>query len=318
MLSGNGLWLPSSWVAPLFLFSIVVGLPLGILSAVRRGGIIDNFSKIIALIGQSAPNFWLGFMLIVIFAIRLEWVPPSGRQDWNSIILPAVTLGWFFVAANMRLVRSAMLDVLDSEFIKLARAKGVPGYALIWKHAFRNAIIPPLTFAGVTLGNLVAGSITTELVFAWPGLGFAGHQRYSRFRLPGPSGGGNHLHPAIRWGRPVGGRVVRLYRPPNQVRLGGRVLKWAADLTLRTTTANPLGRVISAYRAARRFPIIPIIPAGGRGCLWHLRQPPGSPRTPSTAISGLALCRQSGVRQGLRRNWWWRCRRAVNSFTKSR
>ncbi len=154
-----------------FLFSIIVGLPLGILSAVRRGGIIDNFSKLIALVGQSAPNFWLGFMLIVIFAIRLEWVPPSGRQDWNSIILPAVTLGWFFVAANMRLVRSAMLDVLDSEFIKLARAKGVPGYALIWKHAFRNAIIPPLTFAGVTLGNLVAGSITTELVFAWPGLG---------------------------------------------------------------------------------------------------------------------------------------------------
>ena len=154
-----------------FLFSIIVGLPLGILSAVRRGGIIDNFSKLIALIGQSAPNFWLGFMLIVIFAIRLDWVPPSGRQEWNSIILPAVTLGWFFVAANMRLVRSAMLDVLDSEFIKLARAKGVPGYALIWKHAFRNAIIPPLTFAGVTLGNLVAGSITTELVFAWPGLG---------------------------------------------------------------------------------------------------------------------------------------------------
>ena len=154
-----------------FLFSIVVGLPLGILSAIRRGGMVDNISKILALIGQSAPNFWLGFMLIVVFAIRLDWVPPSGRHDWNSIILPAVTLGWFFVAANMRLVRSAMLDVLDSEFIKLAKAKGVPGYALVWKHAFRNAIIPPLTFAGVTLGNLVAGSITTELVFAWPGLG---------------------------------------------------------------------------------------------------------------------------------------------------
>jgi len=154
-----------------FLFSIIVGIPLGILSAVRRGGIMDTLSKAVALIGQSAPNFWLGFMLIVIFAIRLEWLPPSGRQDWNSIILPAVTLGWFFVAANMRLVRSAMLDVLDSEFIKLARAKGVSGPSLIWKHAFRNAIIPPLTFAGVTLGNLVAGSITTELVFAWPGLG---------------------------------------------------------------------------------------------------------------------------------------------------
>lgn len=154
-----------------FLFSIVVGIPLGILSAVRRGGVMDNFGKMIALIGQSAPSFWLGIMLIFLFAVRLEWVPPSGRQDWNSIILPAITLGWFFVAANMRLVRSAMLDVLDSEYIKLARAKGVSTYSLIWKHAFRNAIIPPLTFAGVTLGNLVAGSITTELVFAWPGLG---------------------------------------------------------------------------------------------------------------------------------------------------
>ena len=154
-----------------FLFSIVVGIPLGILSAVRRGGVMDNFGKVIALIGQSAPSFWLGIMLIFLFAVRFEWVPPSGRQDWNSIILPAITLGWFFVAANMRLVRSAMLDVLDSEYIKLARAKGVSTYSLIWKHAFRNAIIPPLTFAGVTLGNLVAGSITTELVFAWPGLG---------------------------------------------------------------------------------------------------------------------------------------------------
>ena len=154
-----------------FLFSVIVGFPLGVLSAIRRGGAMDNLGKAIALIGQSAPNFWLGIMLIFLFAVRLEWVPPSGRHDWNSIILPAITLGWFFVAANMRLVRSAMLDVLDSEYIKLARAKGVSSFSLVWKHAFRNAIIPPLTFAGVTLGNLVAGSITTELVFAWPGLG---------------------------------------------------------------------------------------------------------------------------------------------------
>lgn len=110
-------------------------------------------------------------MLIFLFAVRFGWVPPSGRNDWNSIFLPAITLGWFFVAANMRLVRSAMLDVLDSEYIKLARAKGVSTTVLVWKHALRNAIIPPLTFAGVTLGNLVAGSVTTELVFAWPGLG---------------------------------------------------------------------------------------------------------------------------------------------------
>jgi peptide/nickel transport system permease protein len=98
-------------------------------------------------------------------------VPPSGREEWNSIFLPAISLGWFFVAANMRLVRSAMLDALDSEYIKLAKAKGVGSTGVIWKHALRNALIPPLTLAGVTLGNLVTGSIAIELVFAWPGLG---------------------------------------------------------------------------------------------------------------------------------------------------
>ena len=154
-----------------FAFSIVVGVPLGILSSVNRGGIWDNIGKIVALVGQSAPPFWIGIMLIFFFAVQLGWVPPSGREDWKGIILPAVTLGWFFVAANMRLVRSAMLDVLDSEYVKLARAKGVSSKMIIWKHALRNALIPPLTFAGVTMGSLVAGSLTTEVVFAWPGLG---------------------------------------------------------------------------------------------------------------------------------------------------
>ena len=154
-----------------FAFSLIVGIPLGILSSVNRGGILDNIGKVVALVGQSAPPFWIGIMLIFFFAVKLGWVPPSGREDWKGIILPAVTLGWFFVAANMRLVRSAMLDVLDSEYIKLARAKGVSSKMIIWKHALRNALIPPLTFAGVTMGSLVAGSLTTEVVFAWPGLG---------------------------------------------------------------------------------------------------------------------------------------------------
>ena len=154
-----------------FAFSIILGVPLGVLSAVKRGTIIDRFTKVLALIGQSIPPFWLGIMLIFFFAVKLDWVPPSGRQDWNSILLPAFTLGWFFVAANMRLVRSAMLDVLDSEYIKLARAKGVRQRSIIWKHAFRNALIPPLTLAGVTLGSLVTGALVAEVVFAWPGLG---------------------------------------------------------------------------------------------------------------------------------------------------
>ena len=154
-----------------FAFSVVVGVPLGILSSVKRGGILDQIGKFVALIGQSAPSFWLGIMLIFFFAVRLEWVPPSGRQDWNGVFLPAITLGWFSVAANLRLVRSAMLEVLDSEYIKLARAKGVPERTIIWKHALRNAMIPPLTFAGVTLGAMVTGSLVAETVFAWPGLG---------------------------------------------------------------------------------------------------------------------------------------------------
>ena len=153
-----------------FVLSLIVGIPLGILSAVMPGSLLDQFSRIIALIGQSAPPFWLGIMLMFFFAVQLDWLPPFGREGPKSVILPAITLGWFYAAANLRLIRSAMLDVLDSEYIKLARAKGVSSRSIILKHAFRNALIPPLTFAGVTLGALVTGSLVTETVFAWPGL----------------------------------------------------------------------------------------------------------------------------------------------------
>jgi peptide/nickel transport system permease protein len=154
-----------------FVISLLVGIPFGILSSIKRGSLIDQVGKVIAMFGQSAPPFWLGIMLIIFFAVSLEWLPPYGREDWNSIVLPAVTLGWYYAAANLRLVRSAMLDVLDSEYIKLARAKGVPYWGVVLRHAFRNALIPPLTFAGVTLGALVTGSLVVETVFAWPGLG---------------------------------------------------------------------------------------------------------------------------------------------------
>ncbi len=154
-----------------FIISLLVGIPLGILSSIKRGSLIDQTGKVVALLGQSAPPFWLGIMLVIFFSVSLNIFPTSGRESWNSIVLPAVTLGWFYAAANLRLVRSAMLDVLDSEYIKLARAKGVPYRGIVLKHAFRNALIPPLTFAGVTLGALVTGSLVVETVFAWPGLG---------------------------------------------------------------------------------------------------------------------------------------------------
>ena len=153
------------------LWSTLVGVPLGIIGAVRRDGIIDRFGKAIALVGQAAPSFWLGIMLMFLFAVKLEWLPPSGRQEPTAIILPAITLGWFFVAINMRLIRSGMLDVLDSEYVKLARAKGASERAVIWVHALKNAVIPALSFFGVAMGSLIAGSITIEVVFAWPGLG---------------------------------------------------------------------------------------------------------------------------------------------------
>jgi peptide/nickel transport system permease protein len=154
-----------------FAFSVLVGLPLGVLSAIKRGSFLDITGKLVALVGQSSPVFWLGIMLMFIFAVKLDWLPPYGRQKAVSIILPAVTLGWYYVAANLRLIRSGMLDVMDSEYIKLARAKGVSSRGVIWKHALRNAMIPALTFAGITLGALVTGSLVVETVFAWPGLG---------------------------------------------------------------------------------------------------------------------------------------------------
>ena len=167
-----------------FAFSIVIGIPLGVLSSIQRGSVLDVVGKAVALIGQSAPSFWLGIMFMFWFAVKLGWVPPSGRGEWTSIILPMVTLGWVFIAANLRLMRSAMLDVLDSEYVKLARAKGVTGRGVLWKHAFRNALIPPLTFAGVNLGALITGSLTTELVFAWPGLGQLAVQALWSFDYP--------------------------------------------------------------------------------------------------------------------------------------
>ena len=150
----------------------VIAVPLGVLSAVNRNSFLDTFGKSIALIGQSAPPFWLGLMMMWIFAVRLDLVPTSGMGGVSSFILPTVALGLFWVAAMMRLIRSAMLDVLDSEYVKLARIKGLAEWKVVWKHVLRNAAIAPLTYFGIILGNLLVGSVTVETVFAWPGLGY--------------------------------------------------------------------------------------------------------------------------------------------------
>jgi peptide/nickel transport system permease protein len=153
------------------LFALAVSVPVGVLSAVYKGSLIDRGGKFIALLGQSLPHFWIGIVFIWIFAVNLRWLPTSGRGTWAHLIMPAVVIGWFQVAALMRLIRSAMLEALDSEYIKLARIKGVTEPIVIWKHALRNAAIVPLTYFGIMIAYLVVGSITTEVVFSWPGVG---------------------------------------------------------------------------------------------------------------------------------------------------
>jgi len=153
------------------IFSILLAVPIGVLSATKRDTWMDMGGKMIALLGQSLPQFWLGIVLIWVFAANLGWFPTSGRGGIQNIILPGIALGWFSVAALMRLIRSSMLNVLDTEFVKLARVKGLPEGKVIWKHALKNASIAPITFFGAIIVQLITGSVTIETVFSWPGVG---------------------------------------------------------------------------------------------------------------------------------------------------
>ena len=154
----------------------VIAVPVGVITAVKRDSIFDYGGKALALVGQAAPPFWVGLVLIWIFGVALDLVPTSGRSGAGSYILPAISLGLFWVAALMRLIRSSMLDALDSEYVKLARVKGLPEWKVIWKHTLRNAAIAPITYFGIILGSLLVGSVSIETVFAWPGVGFLAFQ----------------------------------------------------------------------------------------------------------------------------------------------
>lgn len=155
-------------------FVILLAVPLGILSATKRGSFWDYAGRTVALMGQSSPQFWLGIMLIVLFSVYLGWLPTSGRGGWQHYIMPTVTLGWLSAAGLLRLVRASMLEAMDSEYIRLARAKGVGPWKVVWKHGFRNALLAPLTYAGLILAGFIDGSVVTETVFAWPGVGRLG------------------------------------------------------------------------------------------------------------------------------------------------
>ncbi len=144
------------------------------MSAVKRGTVWDYIGRGVALFGQALPPFWLGVMLVLIFSVYWEIFPAAFKGDGFSIkhfILPTITIGWGAAAGYLRITRSAMLEVLDSEFVKLARAKGSGANSVIWKHAFKNALIPPLTLSALLLAGLMNGAVVAEVVFAWPGLG---------------------------------------------------------------------------------------------------------------------------------------------------
>ncbi len=155
-----------SWVV-----ATLIGIPLGVLSAVKRGTVWDYAGRTLAVFGQGAPPFWIGIMAILIFAVRFDLLPAGGKAGWQSFVMPAATLGLAASAGYLRLMRSSMLEVLDSEFVKLARAKGTGSTKVIWKHAFKNAMIAPLTLSALVFAGFISGTVVVETVFVWPGLG---------------------------------------------------------------------------------------------------------------------------------------------------
>jgi peptide/nickel transport system permease protein len=151
--------------------SLLMAFPLGVLAAVRKGTAVDRAAQVISVLGQSLPSFWVAIVLVEFVAGRWQWLPAGGSDGLSSYVLPGFTLGWFVVAGLMRLLRSGMLEVLDSEYVKLARLKGVAEHRVVWLHALKNALIPVVTFAGIYFSILVTTAIVVETVFAWPGLG---------------------------------------------------------------------------------------------------------------------------------------------------
>jgi peptide/nickel transport system permease protein len=165
--------------------SLAMAFPLGVMAAVKKGTGIDRAAQVIAVLGQSLPTFWLAIILVEFVSGRLQWLPAAGNDaGLVSYILPGFTLGWFVVAGLMRLLRSSMLEVLDSDYVKLARVKGVAERRVIWLHALKNALIPVVTFAGIYFAILVTTAIVVETVFAWPGLGRLAYEGISSRDFP--------------------------------------------------------------------------------------------------------------------------------------
>ena len=150
-------------------FALATAVPLGVLAALRRGRVSDWLARTLAVVGQAVPGFWLGLMMIFFFAVDLRWFPTGGAEGWRTLVLPAISLGMLEMAAIMRLTRSGMIEVMDTDFIRTARAKGLPERTVIVRHGLRHAMLPVATILGIGIGRLIAGSVIIEVVFAWRG-----------------------------------------------------------------------------------------------------------------------------------------------------
>ncbi len=157
--------------AAAMIFSLVLGIPLGVIAALRRATPTDWMARLLAVLGQAVPNFWLGLMLIFFFSVQLDWMPTGGSGGVEHLVLPTITLGLLASAVSMRLTRSGMIDVMGTDFIRTARAKGLRESSIIWRHAVRHALLPVATILGIQVGYMIAGTVIVEQVFAWPGIG---------------------------------------------------------------------------------------------------------------------------------------------------
>lgn len=164
--------------------ALLIAIPLGVLAAVHRGGWIDRAALVFCVLGQAMPTFWLGLTLIIVFAVNLRWLPVSGSSSWAHYVLPSIALGWYAVPAVMRLTRNGMLDVLASDYIRTARAKGLRWPAVLFKHALRNAVVPVVALAAVQFGFMLGGSIVVEAVFSMHGLGHLAWEAIGRKDFP--------------------------------------------------------------------------------------------------------------------------------------
>lgn len=165
-------------------FALLTAVPLGVLAAMRPNSIIDRVALFLSVAGQAMPSFWFGLILIVLFSIKLQWLPASGSETWAHFILPTIVLGYYAMPAIMRLTRAGMLEVLSSDYIRTARAKGASEGRVLFKHALRNAIIPVVSLAAVQMGFMLGGSIVVESIFALHGAGFLAYESISRNDLP--------------------------------------------------------------------------------------------------------------------------------------